>query len=154
MRAVIQRVRHADVVVGGQSVGAIGQGIVALLGVGKGDKLCLLLENSIELSVLYFTCLAMGVNAIPVDPGKGRQDIAEILSQTNHKFLVCNPKNFDYADRKVDVSVISAALGRPINASPDTLSIFDGLDYDALYLTTFTSGSTGVPKGVMHSFNN
>ncbi|MEI6285226.1 MAG: D-aminoacyl-tRNA deacylase [Bacillota bacterium] len=39
MRAVIQRVRHADVVVGGQSVGAIGQGILALLGVGKGDTL-------------------------------------------------------------------------------------------------------------------
>ncbi|MCX6983739.1 MAG: AMP-binding protein, partial [Lentisphaerae bacterium] len=130
------------------------KGALEELGVGKGDKLCLLLENSVELSVLYFACLVMEANAIPIDPAKGRQDVTEILSQTYHKFVVCNQKNFDYADRKVDVSVISAALSRPIDASLDDLSIFDGIDYDSLYLTTFTSGSTGVPKGVMHSFNN
>jgi len=37
MRAVIQRVKQAQVNVQGQTVGAIGKGYVILLGVGKGD---------------------------------------------------------------------------------------------------------------------
>jgi len=38
MRAVVQRVKNAEVRVGGQSVGRIGAGLVVLLGVGKGDS--------------------------------------------------------------------------------------------------------------------
>ena len=37
MRAVIQRVRHAGVVVDGETVGEIGPGLLVLLGVGRGD---------------------------------------------------------------------------------------------------------------------
>lgn len=37
MRAVVQRVSHAAVTVGGQQVGATGPGFLVLLGVGRGD---------------------------------------------------------------------------------------------------------------------
>lgn len=37
MRAVLQRVAHAQVDVGGRTVGAIGPGLLVLLGVGAGD---------------------------------------------------------------------------------------------------------------------
>jgi D-tyrosyl-tRNA(Tyr) deacylase len=37
MKAVIQRVRHASVVVDGDTVGQIGQGLLVLLGVGRDD---------------------------------------------------------------------------------------------------------------------
>ncbi len=38
MRAVIQRVRRAQVVIDGRAVGQIGPGLVVFLGVGKGDR--------------------------------------------------------------------------------------------------------------------
>lgn len=38
MIALIQRVRHADVVVAGEQVGAIGPGLLALIGMEKGDS--------------------------------------------------------------------------------------------------------------------
>jgi D-tyrosyl-tRNA(Tyr) deacylase len=38
MRAVLQRVTEASVVVGGETVGAIGQGLLILLGVEQGDS--------------------------------------------------------------------------------------------------------------------
>ncbi len=38
MRAVIQRVKSAQVSIGGKATGAIGQGLVVFLGVGKGDS--------------------------------------------------------------------------------------------------------------------
>ena len=37
MKAVIQRVKHASVVVEGKTVGAIGEGLMILLGVAEGD---------------------------------------------------------------------------------------------------------------------
>ncbi len=37
MRALIQRVSHASVSVGGETVGEIGEGLLVLLGVGEGD---------------------------------------------------------------------------------------------------------------------
>jgi D-tyrosyl-tRNA(Tyr) deacylase len=37
MRALVQRVRHASVTVGGEQVSAIGQGLLVLLGVAHGD---------------------------------------------------------------------------------------------------------------------
>ncbi len=37
MRALLQRVTHASVHVDGQTVGAIGRGLVVLLGIGEGD---------------------------------------------------------------------------------------------------------------------
>ncbi len=37
MKAVIQRVRHASVVVDGESVGSIGAGLMVLLGAARGD---------------------------------------------------------------------------------------------------------------------
>jgi D-tyrosyl-tRNA(Tyr) deacylase len=39
MRAVIQRVRRAEVRVGGHTVGAVGAGLLVLLGIGKEDTL-------------------------------------------------------------------------------------------------------------------
>ena len=36
----------------------------------------------------------------------------------------------------------------------DLTNIFVKIDYDSLFIITFTSGSTGKSKGVMHSFNN
>lgn len=38
MRALVQRVTHASVVIDGDTVGSIGRGYVVLLGVGAGDK--------------------------------------------------------------------------------------------------------------------
>ncbi len=38
MRAIVQRVAEASVLIDGQAVGEIGPGLVVLLGVGKGDQ--------------------------------------------------------------------------------------------------------------------
>lgn len=38
MRAVVQRVSHAEVSVAGETIGAIGRGLAVLLGVGVGDE--------------------------------------------------------------------------------------------------------------------
>lgn len=54
MRAVIQRVSEASVEVDGQVVGAVGQGLLVLLGVGQGDgaeEARLLAEKTAQLRI-------------------------------------------------------------------------------------------------------
>lgn len=54
MRVVLQRVRHASVTVDGQKVGAIGQGLLVLLGCGQGDgdeEMQKLVEKTVNLRI-------------------------------------------------------------------------------------------------------
>jgi len=90
MRALIQRVRNAEVNVGGEVVGAIGQGMLILLGVGRGDGVAeadWLADKCAQLRIfddeegqLNLSLLEMGGGALVVsqftlyaDPRKGRR---------------------------------------------------------------------------------
>ncbi len=70
MRAVIQRVREARVVVGEGTVGAIGRGIVVLLGVEKGDgtkDAAYLVEKIINLRIFEDDDGKMNRSLIDID---------------------------------------------------------------------------------------
>lgn len=72
MRAVIQRVSEASVEVDGQVVGAVGQGLLVLLGVGQGDGAAearLLAEKTAQLRI--FSDEAGKFNRSLVDVGGG-----------------------------------------------------------------------------------
>ncbi len=90
MRALIQRVRNAEVNVGGEVVGAIGPGMLILLGVGRGDgeaEADWLADKCAQLRIfddeegqLNRSLLEMGGGALVVsqftlyaDPHKGRR---------------------------------------------------------------------------------
>ncbi|MGD0534558.1 MAG: class I adenylate-forming enzyme family protein [Methanoregula sp.] len=123
-------------------------------GIRKGDRVCLILDNSLELAILYFTAIAMGTVAVPVDPHKGEVEIGDILSQVRDRRVIADSAGRAGTYAGVLIDTISQAFYRPRPAARQELAVFGTLDYDALMLITFTSGSTGVPKGVMHSCNN
>ena len=64
MKAVIQRVKHASVVVDGVEVGACGEGLMILLGVAQGDS-----EEDARLLTLRFG-LEGGMPLTPEDAGR------------------------------------------------------------------------------------
>ncbi len=69
MRAVLQRVHEASVVVEGEIVGQIRKGWLVLLGVGQGDS---------EADVDWLTRKIVGLRAFPDDQGKMSLDVREI----------------------------------------------------------------------------
>lgn len=69
MRAVIQRVAHADVVVDGKTVGACGKGYMILLGVADGD-------TEAEAEMLCRKILNLRI--FPDDAGKMNRSILDI----------------------------------------------------------------------------
>lgn len=90
MRAILQRVTEASVVVAGQTVGAIGTGLLVLLGVGTGDSAAearLLAERTAQMRIFAdaegkfnYSLLDIGGSALVVsqftlyaDTRKGRR---------------------------------------------------------------------------------
>ncbi len=121
-------------------------------GLKKGDFLCLILDNSVDLVALYLSSLLLGSVAIPIDPQKGKDEIKYILNQFKNKIII-NEQNKNSIFHSSQNLKESKKHELDSN-SFEKLEIFDEIDYDKLFLISFTSGTSGKQKGVMHSFNN
>ncbi len=69
MRAVVQRCRRAHVTVEGQVVGAIDQGLVVLLGAGKGDG---------DADLTYVVDKVVGLRIFADDDGKMNRSVMDV----------------------------------------------------------------------------
>lgn len=71
MRAVVQRVRHANVVVNDQTVGEIGPGLLCLVSAGHGDG---------QTDVRYITDKIAGLRIFADDAGKMNHSLQDLLA--------------------------------------------------------------------------
>lgn len=69
MRAVVQRVRRAHVEVGGEVVGAIERGLVAFVGVAKGDA---------QADLDYVVTKVVGLRVFPDETGRMNRALADV----------------------------------------------------------------------------
>ncbi len=72
MRFLIQRVSRASVTVGGQVTGAIGRGLVVLVGIGQGDTVTLadsMVEKLVNLRIFADPEGRMNLSALQVEAG-------------------------------------------------------------------------------------
>ncbi|HJP17163.1 MAG: hypothetical protein CMD96_06865 [Gammaproteobacteria bacterium] len=123
-------------------------------GLKEKDAVIFFEPNSLELVILYFSSLLLGLVIVPVDKNRGENEIKDIISLINYKKTICSgPKN-PLFDNYLDLTEIKKALYEKRNESIKSLDIFNSVDYENTFLIAMTSGSVGKPKGVLHSFNN
>jgi malonyl-CoA/methylmalonyl-CoA synthetase len=109
-------------------------------GLGKGDRLCVYLANSIEMIDLYLACIKLGVIFVPVNILYRDREMSHILSDAEPKLLIAA------SDLPGLLAEAAAQSSAPL---PD--SGLSGHDIAAL---VYTSGTTGVSKGAMLTHNN
>jgi len=140
-------------------------------GVTPGDRVVLLLENSLEYVVSYYAVLKAGGVAVPMNTELKPDGLRPLLHELEAKLMVSTRK-FERLLRGVDLSVTT--INTIIVKSPkltlsQSVSVFDwddvvqpentadlNLDISSSSLGSiiYTSGSTGRPKGVMLSHSN
>lgn len=123
------------------------------LGIQKNQKVVFYLPNSIELLTAYFGAMISGIVSVPIDTNKGTDEVNELISMSGPDHIVYDKKDFNCAVESTDIKDVDDELFEP-KKKFDDISSFVNLDTTSPFLVTFTSGSTGKSKGVVHSLEN
>ncbi|MBN1878042.1 MAG: AMP-binding protein [Anaerolineae bacterium] len=139
---------------------------LAEFGIRQGERVLLLARPGVELITSVFALLRIGAVPVIIDPGMGRQAFLQCVAETEPTVLLGIPVAHimrrlyprTFATVKRGVVVTSALWGRflgdttlsalrqpeggPFSAAPTTL--------ESEAAVAFTSGSTGIPKGVVY----
>ncbi len=128
-------------------------------GIKPKDRILLFFENSIEFYVGYFAIIQIGAVVVPVNTFLRERELAHIINDAKPTMIIASS---DLAERlhKTDVDNMPPLLTEKdmdlASAPPITLPSFDviALDSDEMVALLYTSGTTGLPKGVMLSSKN
>jgi long-chain acyl-CoA synthetase len=141
-----------------KDVAGYAAGLIAHLkgmGVQKGDKVAILSENRPEWSISYLAVTSMGAVAVPLDALGTEYDLKGIIEHSESKGIIVSDKFAilikDAPNLKFILSMDKDFTALRSSASEDYGYNVDLNDIAAI---VYTSGTTGIPKGVMLSHKN
>ena len=139
-------------------------------GISKGDIVSFQLPNWWEFVVVYLACMRIGAVSNPLMPIFRESELSYMLGFAESKLVFAPSKfrGFDHAQMLDSISDSLPCLEHVCILAEDGLEPFmvdtvndaDRAQFDArklapndVFLLMYTSGTTGSPKGVMHTSN-
>jgi long-chain acyl-CoA synthetase len=138
---------------------------LAGLGVGRDDKVAVMLNNCPEFIVTFFACSYLGAVAVPVNIFYKERELEFLLRDSDAVALVATPAFAEFFSKIEETPplfkwlVVTGPYGEGLQfgeleakASAEPLEVDVGEEDVAEIL--YTSGTTGVPKGTMLTQGN
>jgi len=134
------------------------------IGIEKGDRIGIYLNRSIETAIAIHGIMNAGAVYVPLDPKAPLERTQFLINDCGIKILITNNsqrrniKSIAEFDLKLKAIVgvkeagnITTFLWEKLNDQPSEFTLpFPVLENDIAYIM-YTSGSTGNPKGIMHT---
>ncbi|WP_159041713.1 non-ribosomal peptide synthetase, partial [Streptomyces aureus] len=126
---------------------------LAAHGVGPGGAVGLFLDRSAEFVVAALAVLKAGGAYVPLDPRQPEERLAFILADTGAPLLVTDRPAQDVGFAR-DLDTLPAPDVRALLAETGAAAPEPAVHPDQLAYVMYTSGSSGVPKGVANTHRN
>ncbi|OBK48163.1 class I adenylate-forming enzyme family protein [Mycobacterium sp. 1081908.1] len=134
---------------------------LAGVGVVRGDRVAVWHGDSAAIHVLFVAIERCGAVVVGIGARAGTREVGAILRNSRPKLLVSDPQRSAAAAGVADESAVSALVldGEPgalrlnVDAEPAKVPAGSQLGADDVFLINSTSGTTGLPKCVVHTQN-
>ena len=128
--------------------------VLAALGVVRGDRVAILCRNRIEFFEIMFACGKLGAILVPLNWRSPVGELSVIMADCTPVLLVFGREDAEMAaalsaDRKLLALDDGYEASLPAVAPQATVRSWRG---DAIWFLSYTSGTTGAPKGVMQTY--
>lgn len=136
---------------------------LATLGIKKNDKIAILLHNSYEFVISYFSALRLGAIAVPINTMLTSKEINFILQDCSPALLITSS---DFKDKLPEITfdhdhtVLTDMVRQDYLLWEQIIKNIKPHEYPSkaqaedIAVIIYTSGTTGKPKGVMLTHKN
>lgn len=125
------------------------------LGIRPGDVVAVLMKNSPAFLEIAFAVSHLGAVFLPINFRLHAEEVDYICGNSDARLLIAD---IDFANRQTQLQTIFCddALQRSTRSLTEKYlpAAMQALEPQDLFRLMYTSGTTGHPKGVMHSYDN
>lgn len=119
--------------------------------ISVGDRVSIVTHNSVEAIIVYFASLYYGVTIIPINPKLSKKEITYIIEDSGSKYII-STSDFSTKLDLENLKVLNFKLSDLNNRDYSHKEPFFDIEKNKDSLIIYSSGTTGRPKAIVHSF--